>query len=452
MTLHHPNSNMKGNAMKMVTRIAPAIAASVTAVLLLAGCSGSGTAAPSSSATKPPVAGALTLGYWGSSTRVAKYDQIDKAFEAKYPGTEVQSSATDFLSYFNKLPVQVASRTMPCVTTMQTRQLNDYTTSGVLTDLQPLIDSGQIDVSDIPKNLLDYGRGADGKLYMIPFGIAWNAITVNQSMLKQYDIPALTEGFTWDDYGKWLKDAASKLPKGVAATDNQSEDESTFAAYVLSHGYSLFNKKGKTAFPKSVLTDYWNMWAKYQKAGYTTTPQQNAEEPAQLEQFYVTQGKALSEQTAGNALPGIQAANPSANMAAVAFASGKAGLGNMFFVSGYSIPKSCSNTAAAAAYVDFFTNNDASAAIFASDNGAVANAKQLKQQIANPVSPGVKSVLQQYQYILSKKVAAPVIPKGYNAVFETAFRRYSEDIQFGRTTVSQAVDGFLKEANAGMGN
>jgi multiple sugar transport system substrate-binding protein len=436
--------------MKIVIRVAPAVVAGVTLAMLLAGCSGSGTAAPRASASKPPVAGAVTLSYWGSSTRVAKYDQIDKAFEARYPGVQVQSSATDFLSYFNKLPVQAASRTMSCVTTMQTRQLNDYTASGALTDLQPLIDSGQINVSNVPKNLLDYGRGADGKLYMIPFGIAWNAIAVNQAMLKQYGIPALKQGFTWSEYGDWLKEAASKLPAGVAVTDNQGEDESTFAAYVLSNGYTLFNKNGKTGFPKSVLTDYWNMWTKYQKAGYTTTPQQNADEPAQLEQFYVTQGKALSEQVAGNALPGIQAANPSADMTTVAFASGKAGLGNMFFVSGYSIPKNCSNVAAAAAYIDFWTNDDASANIFASDNGAVANAQQLKEQITS-ASPGVKTVLQQYQYIVSKKVAAPVIPKGYNAVFEAAFRRYSEDIQFGRSTVSQAVDGFLAEANAGMG-
>jgi multiple sugar transport system substrate-binding protein len=438
--------------MKLATRIAPALAAGAMAAVLLAGCSGPSTPAPKSSTSKPPVTGTVTLGYWGSSTRVAKYDQIDKAFEEKYSGVQVQSSATDFLSYFNKLPVQVASRTMPCVTTMQTRQLNDYTSNGVLSDLQPLIDSGQIDVSDIPKNVLDYGRGSDGKLYMIPFGIAWNSITVNQAMLKQYGIPALKEGYTWAEYGAWLKEAASKLPDGVAATDNQGEDESTFAAYVLSHGYKLFNSKGKTAFPKSVLTDYWNMWAKYQKAGYTTTPQQNAEEPVQLEQFYVTQGKALSEQTAGNALPGIQAANPSADMTSVVFGSGKAGLGNMFFVSGYTIPKSCANVAGAAAYIDFWTNDDASAAIFASDNGAVANSKQLKQQIANPPTPGTKTVLQQYQYILNAKVPAPVIPKGYNAVFETAFRRYSEDVQFGRSTVGQAVNGFLSEANAGMGN
>jgi multiple sugar transport system substrate-binding protein len=439
--------------MKLLSRITPALAVGVAAAVLLVGCSGSGTAKPSSSSTKKPaVTGALTLSYWGSSTRVAKYDQIDKAFQAKHPGVDIQSSATDFISYFNKLNVQVASRTMPCVTTLQTRQLNDYTTSGVLTDLQPLIDSGQIDVSNIPKTVLDYGRGLDGKLYMIPFGVAWNALAVNQSMLKQYGIPALKQGYTWDEYGAWLKSAAAKLPDGVHVTDNQGQDEPAFSAYVISHGYKLFNGKGKIGFPKSVLTDYWNMWAKYQKAGYTSTPQQNADEPAQLEQFDVTQNKVLSEQVAGNALPGIQAANPSADMTTAAFGTGKAGLGNMFFVSGYSIPKNCTNQAAAASYNDFWTNDDASAKIFASDNGAVANQKQLKEQIADPASPGVKQVLQQYQYILGEKVPAPTIPQGYNAVFEAAFLRDFQDVEFGRKTVSQAVDAFFSEANSSLSN
>ena len=50
----------------------------------------------------------------------------------------------------------------------------------------------------------------------------------------------------------------------------------------------MFNDKGKIGFPKSVLMDYWNMWQKYAKAGYTSSPQQNAEEPSQLEQYDVT--------------------------------------------------------------------------------------------------------------------------------------------------------------------
>jgi multiple sugar transport system substrate-binding protein len=286
---------------------------------------------------------------------------------------------------------------------------------------------------------------------MIPFGVAWNADTVNSAMAEQYGIPLLKEGYTWDEYGDWLKDAASKLPDGIAATDDQGQDEPTFSAYVISHGYDMFNDKGKIGFPKSVLTDYWNMWQKYAKAGYTTTPQQNAEEPAQLEQFDVTLGKVLSEQTAGNALPGIQKANPSANMTSMAFASGKAGLGNMFFVSGYSIPVSCNNVDTAAAYIDFWTNDDEASNVFASDNGAAANARQLKDQVA-AATGGVKTALEQYQYILSKKVPAQTIPSGYNAVFEQSFLRNYQDISFGRKSVKQAVDAFFSEANASLGN
>jgi multiple sugar transport system substrate-binding protein len=440
--------------MKLLSkRVTPVLVAGVATALLLAGCSGSGSpSAPASTpGAKPKVAGTIQLSYWGSSTRVAKYDQINDLFEKKYPNAKVQASAGDFGTYFDKLNVQAASKTMPCVTTMQTRQLNDYTTNGTMMDLGPLVKSGQIDVSQIPKSVLDTGRGPDGKLYMVPFGVAWNAITINTAMAKQNGIPLLKKGYTWDDYGQWLKTAAAKLPAGVEATDDQGRDEPTFSAYVISHGYKMFNSKGKIGFPKSALEDYWNMWQKYSKAGYTSSPQQNSDEPAQLEQFDVTLGKVLSEQTAGNALPGIQAANPSANMDTAVFPESKSGLGNMFFVSGYSIPTSCDNVATAAAYVNFWTNNDAGAAIFASDNGAVANSKQLKQQIANPPSAGVKTVLQQYQYILSKKVPAQTIPSGYNAVFEQAFTRDYEDVEFGRKSVSAAVDAFFSEANSSLG-
>lgn len=435
--------------MKLPRRIIPLAAAGVAAALLLAGCSGGGAQQVSKTPGKP--SGTIQLSFWGSSSRVAKYTQINELFEQKYPGTKVQASAGDFSTYFDKLNVQAAGKSLPCVTTLQTRQLNDYTTNGTMMDLEPLVKSGQIDVSDIPKTVLDTGRGPDGKLYMIPFGVAWNADTVNSAMAEQYGIPLLKEGYTWDEYGDWLKDAASKLPDGIAATDDQGQDEPTFSAYVISHGYDMFNDKGKIGFPKSVLTDYWNMWQKYAKAGYTTTPQQNAEEPAQLEQFDVTLGKVLSEQTAGNALPGIQKANPSANMTSMAFASGKAGLGNMFFVSGYSIPVSCNNVDTAAAYIDFWTNDDEASNVFASDNGAAANARQLKDQVA-AATGGVKTALEQYQYILSKKVPAQTIPSGYNAVFEQSFLRNYQDISFGRKSVKQAVDAFFSEANASLGN
>jgi multiple sugar transport system substrate-binding protein len=436
--------------MKLTKRVLPVVATALAAALLMAGCS----ASPSSSSTstgKSKPAGTIQLSYWGSSTRVAKYNQIDQLFQQKYPGTQVQAAAGDFSTYFDKLNVQAASKSMPCVTTLQTRQLNDYTTNGTLMDLDPLVKSGQINVSDIPKTVLDTGRGPDGKLYMVPFGVAWNALTVNSALAKQNGIPLLKDGYTWSQYGDWLKTAASKLPKGIAATNDEGQDEAIFSAYVISNGYKMFNDKGKIGFPKSVLVDYWNTWQKYAKAGYTNTPQQNADEPSQLEQYNVTTGKVLSEETAGNALPGIQAANPSANMVTTAFAKGKSGLGNMFFVSGYSIPASCNNVNTAAAYINFWTNNDQAATVFKSDNGAVANARQLKDQVASAPA-AVQTVLKQYQYILSQKVPPQTMPSGYNSVFEQSFKRHYQDIAFGRTSVKQAADEFFSEANASLGS
>jgi multiple sugar transport system substrate-binding protein len=433
--------------MKLTKAAGPMAVAGVVASVLLSACSND--SATSSGEGTP--SGTLQMTYWGSSSRVDKYNKINALFQQKYPGTTVQASSTDFASYFDKLNVQAASRSMPCVTTMQTRQLNDYTTNGTMADLGPLVDAGKIDVSQIPKNVLDTGRGPDGKLYMIPFGVAWNAIAVNTAMAKQHGIEPLPAGYTWDQYGAWLKDSAAKLPQGVQVTDDQGMDEPVFSAYVISNGYTMFGQDGKIGFPKSVLADYWTKWQQWSKAGYTSSPQQNADEPTQLEQFDVTLNKVMSEAIAGNALPGIQKANPSAEMGTMLFGSGKAGLGNMFFVSGYSIPTSCSDTATAAAYINFWTNDDASAKIFASDNGAVANQKQLQQQIADPASPGVKTVLQQYQTILEAKVPTQTIPSGYNAVFEQAFRRDYQDVQFGRKTVDQAVDAFFTEANGSLG-
>jgi multiple sugar transport system substrate-binding protein len=435
-----------GAAMTPSRRTRSTVAAFLVAAFALAGC-----ATSAETPDNGTVSGTIQLSYWGSSSRVAKYNEINRLFEQQHPGTAVQASATDFNSYLDKLNVRAASRTMPCVTTIQTRQLNDYTGNGILMDLEPLVRSGQIDVSQIPGSVLDTGRGPDGKLYMIPFGVAWNATVMNTTVARQYSIAPLPAGYTWEQYEAWLKDAAAKLPPGIHAVNDQGQREPVFSAYVVSHGYTMFGSDGQIAFPRSVLADYWNMWQRYSKAGYTSSPQQNADEPAQPEQFYVTRGKLLSEDIAGNALPAVQAGNKEAVYSTVAFPSGSAGLGNMFFVSGYSIPQTCRNVTTAAGYIDFWTNNDDAARIFASDNGAVANTRQLDQQLQNPTSPEVKLVLQQYSDIVAQKVPTQILPAGYSSMFEQSFQRDYQDIAFGRKTVDEAVDSFYAEAADALG-
>jgi multiple sugar transport system substrate-binding protein len=451
--MHDLRNQTKGQtAMKLRKRKIGAVMAgvAVTTVLLTA-CStpspGTGTAT-----TDPTdLSGSLQMSYWGSSTRVEKTNKIIPLFNAEYPKLTVQPQVGDFTTYFQKLNVQAASKTMPCITGMQTRQLNDYTSNGTLAPLDDLMKSGQIDVSDIPKTVLDSGKGPDGKQYMIPYGIAWNSIMVNQAMQEQYGITPLSSTYSWDDYEAWLKEAKEKLPEGVSPTDTQGGDEAEFSAYVIGNGEKMFGKDGKIGFDKSTLTDYWNMWEKFREEGLTNSPEDASDEPTQIEQSYVVQGKVLSEQTAGNALNAANLAAPDKKLTTLPFATGSSGLGNMFFTSGWSIPAACNNIPGAAAFIDFWTTNDEAATIYSSDNGAVANSKQLQAQIDNPATPAIKKTLEDYQFILDKKVPAQTIPPGYNATFEQSFLRSYQDVMFGRKSVAQAVDSFFDEANASLG-
>jgi multiple sugar transport system substrate-binding protein len=437
--------------MKLSQRRSGVVVLAASVSVALAACSGTNTTSSSAPASSAPVKGSVQLSYWGSSGRVTKTNQIAQLFAKKYPNASVQPTAGDFTTYFQKLNVQAASQTMPCVTGLQTRQLNDYTKNGTMMDLDPLVKSGAINVSSIPKSVLNSGRGPDGKLYMIPYGVAWNSELYNGAMAKKYGITALPNTYTWKQFGNWLKEAKAKLPASIPAADEQGGVEAMFSAYVIGNGEKMFTSKGQIAFSKKTLTNYWNMWEKFRKEGLTNSEQDNVSEGTTVEQSYLVTGKVFSEQQAGNWLTAASVVNPSANLQEVPFASGKAGLGNMFFTSGWSIPTACSNKSTAAAFINFWTNNNQSASIFASDNGAVANKTQLAAQIKNPDSAALKTELQQYNFMLSKKVPQPTIPSGYNATFEQSFLREYQNIAFGKETVKQGVDAFFTEANAALG-
>jgi multiple sugar transport system substrate-binding protein len=375
-------------------------------------------------------------------------------FEAAHPGTTVEGESTDFQAYMERLNVQASSGNMPCVTQLQGRQLNDYTTKNVLLDLQPMIDSGAIDVSDIPPEVLDTGRGLDGKLYMIPYGAAYDAMTVNRTLAEQSGAGLPAEGYDWAAFGEWLQRAQPNLPADIPAVNLGGKLPNHFIAYVAGRGESLFADR-QLGFAEDVLVGYWDMWERLRTAGVTTTPEANAEEPKQTEQRYVAQGKVLADNLPGNALTPAQktldGAHPGQQLVTLPLPSGPAGSGNVLFTSGFSIPTTCDNIPTAAAFVDFWMNDDAGAKAFLSSNGAVTNSRHLQQQLDDPDLPATKRAeLELYQRIVAKQPVSVLYPPGYQASFEGAFVRAYESVVFGGTSTRDAAHAFMTEVNAAL--
>jgi ABC-type glycerol-3-phosphate transport system substrate-binding protein len=439
-------------------RIGAAVVA-VAVALQVAACGGgsSGGGAGSQGADgKGDVKGTIRLSWWGAASRNEKTNAVADMFVKAHPGVKVERETADFANYWNRLNVQAAGKNMPCVTQTQARQLNDFTRRRVLLPLDPMIKSGAIDIKDIPKDILNTGRGPDGKLYMLPYGAAYDALMVNETLAQRAGVGLPKAGYTWDDWQRYLAAAAPKLPKSIPASTLRGGLADYFIGYVQSQGKQLFDEQGKLGFDKDLLARYWSTWEQLRKSGATIDAAAQADEPTQPEESYVAQGRVLVDNRPGNSLTPAQSTlegkAKGQQLTTLPLPSGPGGAGNVIITSGFSIPTNCQNVPTAAKFIDFWINDPQAAKTFASDNGANTNARLLKAQLADPqTSPLKRHELEVYQQMVRSKVPAIVYPPGYQATFESAFTRAYEDISFGRKSVSQAVDAFFKEANAGLG-
>jgi len=433
--------------------VAAGLAALTAAVTACSGGTSVGGDSSQSAASGGKPQGTIRLSYWGSGKRVELTNGVSDLFTKANAGVTVTPEYTDFASYWNKLNVQATSGNMACVAQMQGRQLNDYASKGLLIDLEPLVKSGAIDVSQIPKNVLDTGRGIDGKLYEIPYDAAYDSIMVNETLAKQTGVGLPAQDYTWDDFQAYLKKAQSSLPQGVKAINLGGGLPNYFIEYVQAQGQDLFNGS-KVAFPQQTLVDFWNMWESARKADLTTTAQEKAAEAPQTEQSFIATGKVLADNKPGNQLGQAQGALTGAKagqqLTTVALPSGS-GPGSVLFTSGFSIPKSCNNQATAAAYINFWVNDHEANKLFSSNNGADTNQKELQAQIDDPkLDAATKHMLSLFKQIVAKNPPTVLYPPGYQANFETAFTQAYQQISLKGASVEDTAKKFIDNLNSAL--
>jgi multiple sugar transport system substrate-binding protein len=403
-------------------------------------------------AGKGPVEGEISFTWWGTGERSRKTEAVMALFQQKFPKAKLQGQPVgDFNTYWQKLTVEAAARNLPDVPQMQVRYLAVFATRRALRPLDDLVQSGAIDVSGIPKVVLDSGRGRDGKLYMVPTGSATNNWFYNVTMAEKAGLPPLASD-TWEQLQKWLLDAKDKMPAGVYASDLRGGGDAEWWAWIASHGQPPFTKSGKLGFPKELMVQYWNWWETLRKAGATVTAAMMQEEPTDNQQGYITLGRVMFDQRPANQLAAIQApltASGKGTLKLAAFPRRPGGNGQVLVNNGMSIAANCTNVSTAAAWINFFTNDPDGAKAYASDNGAVTVTKLLDAQIAEAASatPARKEFLQFIKGVIDGKPTIVDFPANYGAVVQAIASNYS-NVAFGKASVESAVDTLFSQANA----
>jgi multiple sugar transport system substrate-binding protein len=399
------------------------------------------------------VSGEITYAWWGATAFRNQVSQdVINLFQQKYPNVKVDPSIADFNTHFQKLTVSAAAGDLPCVPQMQSTALAAYADPHILRPLDDLVENKTIDTTNVPKEVLDTGRGFDGKLYMIPTGIFSRADFYNEALLQQTGIAAPAESWTWDDYKALMIQIQSKLPAGMNAVENNGGDLNPLVTWVLGHGEPMFQQKA-LGFSKQTLASWFQFWEDLRNAHAATSETEVAERQPPLELHPLSNGLTVFGSYAPNQVAAVQDAltksGKPGTIQVIKEPNGPSGGGDAIGTNGLTIGANCDSVPAAAAFINFFLNDPQAAAAYKSDNGAVSEPQLLQAQIDDPSSsPALVQQLKFQQHLMTGGFVKPITyAAGYSALSPLLTTTY-ENVAFGRMTIQAAVDDFFNQSNA----
>lgn len=110
--------------------------------------------------------------------------------------------------YWSKMATAAAGNSMPDLIQMDYSYIDQYVENGQLLDLTPYIESGALDVSNIPDNVLQMGVVGDGN-YGIAAGVSGNCLFYNKTVTDEAGV-TIKDNMTYDEFVEIAKTVTEK--------------------------------------------------------------------------------------------------------------------------------------------------------------------------------------------------------------------------------------------------
>lgn len=257
----------------------------VTMTVGLAACSSSETADTKEPAetkeatgtTEPEVAKAdepvtLSITWWGGQGRHEYTQELLDLYTELNPHVTFQASPSGWDGYFDKLSTQAASGAMPDIMQMDYLYISTYASNNSIADLKPYMDSGIIDVSNIPATTLNTGLIGDEMAGLVLSSTAIGVV-YNPDVLAAAGVATPETNWTWKDFIA-TNQAVSEKNGSPSATMGPVDDTNMLNYWVRQHGESLFSDDNLTLgySDDQIVADYIQMWADLMEEGVVSNP------------------------------------------------------------------------------------------------------------------------------------------------------------------------------------
>ncbi|GAB3091940.1 ABC transporter substrate-binding protein [Isoptericola nanjingensis] len=435
--------------MRITRKAAGAAAAAVAVALTLTACGGGADPAEPGSAEKVSTDEDITisLAWWGEPARAEMYEKAVDLFEEKHPNITVQTQFQDWDGYWTARATEAAGGALPDVIQMDLSYLRQYGATGQLLDL-----GGQVGVNlntdGVEDSLLTSGQ-IDGAQYGVPTSTNTLATFYNADLLKKVGVEPLAEGYTWDDYSKWIE----KVTEAGAGEDPSLYGGGDFTAtfwfflqWLIQQGVEPFSEDGKLNFDEAQMTEWLNLGQGLRDSEAIYPIKKNKQlEP--LGGFHVNE--VASESTWDNFLAGY-VAESGEDIQMLPIPSGENGPSQFWKPSMLlSASAQTQQPEASAALIDFLINEPEVGKIFGTSKGVPAVQAQIDAMDVEPGSVDEQVVKYEEQVADVVTEPAPVPVEGFGEI-EAEFKRLGEELGYGNITVDEFVTQWFSFADSAV--
>ncbi|TDE91648.1 carbohydrate ABC transporter substrate-binding protein [Occultella glacieicola] len=389
----------------------------------------------------------LTVTWWGNDDRADRYNQAIELFNEEYPNITINPNFSAWPDYWTARATEAAGSALPDVMQMDLAYISQFGSRGQLLDLDPYI-GGELDVSGMPESLLAAGQLEAGTVG-IPQSTNTLALFYNPAVVTQLGIEPPANDLTWDDYDAWITQAA-EAGAGLDPVLYGSGDYTgvfwLFIQHLVQEGNEVFTADGEIAFTEDDMKEWLNRTTDLRADG-SLFPTERTVQLAPLGGFTVNE--VASEFSWDNFLAGYLADSGAESIEMLPMPLGSSGERGMFQKPSMllSAGSNTEHPEAAAAFIDFITNDPAVGAIFGTSRGVPATESARSELSAEGTDAQVIAYEESVADDITESV--PTLPEGFGSI-EATWLRLAEELGYGQITVDEFVEQWFAEAESAL--
>lgn len=390
----------------------------------------------------------LRMTWWGSQNRHDRTLKVIDLFEQEYPHIKIASEFSGWEGYWEKLATQAAGQNLPDIIQMDMQYKSEYVSRKLLANLDPFVQSGVLDLSDVNEIYLSGGR-VDDSLYAVNIGANALAMAIDPAMYEKAGVPIPQSGYTWEDFMNDARTLKSNLGNDVFVKTLSGGHE--FRHYLRNHGEELYNDDG-TALgydDDQYLVDFFRMWDTLLKEGVAAPPELTSMVQG-LEDELIVQGRSPNHFFHSNQIIALVAASQRP-LEMVIYPGTEGGeFGHYLKPSQFlSASAHSENQEAAATFINFFTNSIEANEILAGERG-VPIAQKIRENMYLTLDQAGQDMFDYMDEVAKYSREVPYEAPGSGTVLQ-AFERAYEALSYKQMTPEEAAQSFRKEASEILG-